>query len=660
MEELCAEIRHHDFRYHVLDAPEISDAAYDALVRELAALEQEFPELVTPDSPTQRVGAPPSKLFAPVRHSQSLLSLDNAFDDAALEAWRARVNERLGREPSWVCEPKIDGVSIAIAYERGRFVRGATRGDGEVGEDVTANVRTIRSVPARLRGGHLPEWLEVRGEVYLALADFERLNAELGLQGKSLFANPRNAAAGTLRQKDPRVTASRPLRVYVHGLVAARGLALDSHWEALERFRELGLRVHPESKPVRCFADVKAYVEDLGRRRHALEHQIDGAVVKVDAFDDERALGSTSKAPRWALAFKFPAEEQTTKLEDIRVSVGRTGAITPFAVLTPVHVGGVTVSMATLHNEDEIARKGVLVGDTVVVRRAGEVIPEVVAPIPSMRTGRERRFVMPTECPACGGPLTRPEGEVVTRCANLDCPAQALGRIVHFASRDAMDIAHLGEKTAAALLERDLVSDAGDLFSLDADDLRTLPGFKDKAVRNLLAAIDAAKDRPLDRVIYALGIRHVGSTVAKRIALAFPSIDALARASADEIAAAEGVGPVIGAAVHEYFARPSTHALVEKLRRAGVRMRGEPRRAEGALAGKTFVLTGTLAAMSRDRAKERLEALGAHVTNSVSKHTDYLVVGEDPGSKLDKAKELGVATLDEPAFATLLAEAEGS
>lgn len=572
VESLRAQIEHHDYRYHVLGQPEISDAQYDALFRELSELERRHPALITPDSPTQRVGAPPSALFAPVRHSERLLSLDNVFDDQELSAWYERATRGLGREPPLVCEPKIDGVSVAVVYERGRFSRGATRGDGVLGEDVTANLRTLRGLPARLRGADPPAWLEVRGEVYLALADFDRLNAELGAAGRTLFANPRNAAAGSLRQKDPAATAARPLRIYFHGLVRAEGISPRTHWEVLELLRASGLRVHPRSERHATLEEARAYAARLLAERRALEHEIDGAVIKVDPLDARAELGSTAKAPRWAVAYKFPAEEQTTRLLDIQVNVGRTGAVTPFAVLEPVRVGGVTVQMATLHNADEIERKGLLIGDTVVVRRAGEVIPEVVAPIPSLRSGTERRFVMPERCPACGGPITRPEGEAVARCTSLDCPAQMLERVVHFASRGAMDIEHLGYSTAQALLERGLIADPGDIFALTAEKLATLPGFKERSIRNLLKAIDAARDRPVDRLLVALGIRHVGATAASKLADAFGSIERIASASAEEIAHVPGIGAVIAEAVREYFDHPRTRAMLRKLRRAGVRL----------------------------------------------------------------------------------------
>ncbi|HVU51112.1 MAG TPA: NAD-dependent DNA ligase LigA [Polyangia bacterium] len=654
VEELRGRIAHHNYRYYVLDAPEVSDAEYDRLLRELGELEQRHPTLLTPDSPTQRVGGAPSALFAPVRHSSRLLSLDNAFDAEELTAWAERVRKGLGREPTYVCEPKIDGVSLAVTYEGGVLTRAATRGDGDVGEDVTPNVRTIRAVPGRLRTDAPPAWLEVRGEVFLRKADFERINEELGAAGKPIFANPRNSTAGMLRQKDPRVTAARPIQIFFHGLVRVDGKRLESYTEALGYLRELGLRTHPEARGCATLDEVRAYVADMEARRHALEHEIDGAVIKVDRIADQNELGATSKFPRWAIAYKFPAEEQTTKLNDIQVSVGRTGAVTPFAVLEPVRVGGVTISMATLHNADEVVRKGVLIGDTVVVRRAGEVIPEVVAPIPSLRTGAEKAFVMPTRCPQCDAEIVRPEGEAVARCPNKLCPAQVLGRIVHFASRGAMDIEHLGERTATELLARGLVEDPGDLFSLDAAKIGQLPGFKDRSIANLLAAIAAAKDRPIDRLLYGFGIRHVGASAARALADAFGSIDRVAGASVEELAGAQGVGTVIATAVREFFDREEARGLLEKLRRAGVRLEETREKVSGPLTGKTFVITGTLAAMSREAAKERLEALGGKVTNSLSGATSYLVVGESPGSKLDKAAKLGVATLDEAAFLALL------
>jgi DNA ligase (NAD+) len=653
-EELRTTIDYHNRRYHVLDAPEISDAEYDALMAELQSIEGRFPELVTADSPTQRVGAPPSELFAPVQHSQPLLSLDNSFSEAELDAWYARARKNLEHDPTFVTEPKIDGLSVVLVYEEGVLTRGATRGDGYIGEDVTANIRTIRAVPHKLSGDEIPGWLEVRGEVFLRLADFERVNKELGEAGKPLFANPRNSAAGTLRQKDPKVTASRPLSIAFHGLVRCDGIRLSSYSEAIERLEAWGLPPHPEAKKAKTLDDVKAYISSLEERRHRLDHEIDGAVVKVDDYADQFDLGATSKAPRWAIAYKFPPEEKTTVLNDILPSIGRTGVITPFAVLEPVHVGGVIVRQATLHNPDEITRKDIRIGDTVVVRRAGDVIPEVVAPIASKRTGAEKRFRMPKRCPACKTELVRHEGEVATRCPNLACPAQVAGRLIHFASRGAMDIEHLGEKTVATLVERGLLVDPGDIFTLTPEQIAQIPGFKEKSVQNLLDAIGGAKRRPIDRLLYGLGILHLGATGARALADAYGSIDAIAQAGEEEIAAIEGIGSVIARSVREFFDRDQTQELVEKLRASGVRLAEERRRATGPLANKTFVITGTLERLSREEAKALIEAKGGKVTSSVSKKTDYLVAGDSPGSKLDKATELGVEVVDEDGLNKLL------
>ena len=653
-DELRAQIEYHNYRYHVLDAPELSDGEYDKLVRELTAIEESFPELITPDSPTQRVGAPPSEVFAPVRHSERLLSLDNAFGDEDLDAWHARVVKGLGREPDFVCEPKIDGVSVVVVYENGRCVRGATRGDGTVGEDVTPNIRTIRGLPNRLRGDDHPSWLEVRGEVYLRLEDFARVNDELGEAGKTLFANPRNAAAGTLRVKDPKTTASRPLSISFHGLVRLDGLRLNTHWEALEYLRSVGLRVHPETTRIDDLEGARAYCAALVEKRHDLDHEIDGAVIKVNDFAAQFDLGATAKAPRWAIAFKFPPEEQTTRLNDIQVNVGRTGAITPIASLEPVHVGGVTVTSATLHNIDEIERKDVRIGDWVVVRRAGDVIPEVVAPIPAKRTGKERKFRMPKKCPVCRTLLERPEGEVVFRCPNAECPAQTLGRIIHFAGRGAMDIDHLGFKTVKGLLDLGLITDLADIFALTEEDIAQLPLFKDKSVHNLLHAIERAKDRPIDRLLYGLGIRHVGSTTARDIADAMGSVDRIAEAGVDDLVEVDGVGETAADAIVEFFGRPDSKELLRKFAEAGVRMAEERRLRTGPLAGKTFVITGTLDGWSRDEASRMLTERGAKVTSSVSKKTDYLVAGENAGSKLDKARDLGVEVIDEAGLRELL------
>lgn len=653
--ELRAEIAHHDRQYHELDSPEISDEAYDKLFRELVQLEKAHPDLVTPTSPTQKVGAAPSQLFAPARHSQRLLSLDNVFDEASLDDWFVRVEKGLGRKPALVCEPKIDGLSIAVVYDKGRLSRGATRGDGTVGEDVTQNVATLRTLPHRLKGESLPSWLEVRGEVFLFKKDFAEINQRLDEAGKATFSNPRNAAAGALRQKDVETTRERPLALYLHGLVRAEGVTFKRYSEALKYLSGLGLPVHPLSSPCPTLDDVKAFVRDMRDKRHSLDHEIDGVVVKVDDIGAQEELGATAKAPRWAVAFKLPPEQATTKLKDIMVSIGRSGVATPFAMLEPVFVGGVTIQTATLHNEDEVLRKGVLIGDTVIIQRAGDVIPEVVGPVVDKRTGDERAFVMPDACPVCGAVLVRREGESARRCENLDCPAQTWGRIVHFASRGAMDIEHLGEVTTRELIELGLVKDAGDIFHLDAVAIGKVPNFKAKSIQNLLKAIDSARSRPLDKLLVGLGIRHVGGSAAQTLSGHFGSIDAVGAASVEELTEAEGLGETIAKSVHEYFRRPATITLLDKLRSGGVKLDVVKAKKDGHLSGMTFVITGTLEALSREKAQAAIEDLGGKVTSSVSKKTSYVVVGADPGSKYDKAQKLGVPILDEAGFTKLLA-----
>jgi DNA ligase (NAD+) len=656
--ELRAQISYHDHRYHVLDAPEISDAEYDALFAELKQLEAEHPRIVTPESPTQKVGArPATDQFAPVTHSARLLSLDNVFDDTSLTAWYERVKKALGRDVALVCEPKIDGLSIAVAYEGGRYVRAATRGDGTVGEDVTANVATIARLPKRLRGADVPGWLEVRGEVFMRRDAFDGLNRRLADEGKPPIANPRNGAAGSLRQKDPSETARRPLDLVLHGLVKVDRGHFRSYAEALQRLKALDLPVHDLSRRVAGLDEARAYVAEIADRRLAIDHDIDGIVIKVDDLAAQEELGATSKAPRWAIAYKLPPEQVHTTLKEIMVSIGRTGAATPFAVLEPVRVGGVTVSLATLHNEDEVARKDLRIGDTVVVQRAGDVIPEVVAPVVARRTGAERPFVMPTECPVCRAPLVRGEDEAVRRCENLQCPAQTWGRICHFAGRDAMDIDHLGESTATLLLDQKLVGDAADVFFLTPEQIGALPGFKDKSVKNLLAAIEAAKSRPIDRLLVALGIRHVGKSAAVALADHFASIDAIASASEEQLSQVPGLGAVIARSVHEFFRRPTTGEVLEKLRRAGVRLAEAREQREGPLTGLSFVVTGTLEGFSREGVEQRITELGGKVTSSVSKKTSYVLAGAAPGTKLDKAQKLGVPVLDEAAFVALCAGA---
>jgi DNA ligase (NAD+) len=657
VEEQPETINHHAYRYHVLDEPEVSDAEYDELIRELTALEDEFPELVTPDSPTQRVGGVPTDLFAPVAHRAPMLSLDNAFSVPELQAWAQRVDRVVGDAARFACELKIDGVACALTYERGRLTKAATRGDGVTGEDITANVRTVRGVPPRLLVKAPPEILEVRGEMYLPVKAFASLNEELTGAGQRPFANPRNAAAGSLRQKDPRVTASRPLRLWVHSFGAAQGVSFDSHLGFLGWAADAGLPVPPTTKAAKSIDDVERFLRHWEEHRHSVDWEIDGAVVKVDQTDLQRELGATSKAPRWAIAYKFPPEERTSRLKAIDVHTGRTGKVTPFAVLEPVVVAGVTITYATLHNEDEVRRKDVRKGDTVIVRRAGDVIPEIVGPVPSKRPKSARRWKMPAACPSCGTPLVRAEGEVDYRCPNKrGCPDQSLEWLGHFAGRGAMDIEGLGYMTMLALLDKGFISDPGDIYAVTAEQLAELEGFAEKSIANLLAAIESSKDRPLWRLLVGLNIRHVGSHAAQVLARAFGSIDAIAAASEDEIDAAPGIGPEIAASVRAWFDEEENQALIDKLAAAGVRMADERSADDGPkpLIGKTIVLTGGLEKLSREEATEIAERAGARVASSVSKKTDFVVAGEGPGSKYDKAVQLGVEILDERAFLKLV------
>jgi DNA ligase (NAD+) len=653
VEELREQLNYHAYRYYVLDDPEISDAEYDQLMQELERLEERFPELVTPDSPTQRVGTTPSELFAPVQHRSVMLSLDNVFSEAELKAWATRVERGVGPDVRYFCELKIDGVAVALTYEKGLLVKGATRGDGRVGEDITANVRTIRSVPPRLRGKDPPRILEVRGEIYLPVKAFEKLNEELVAAGQRPFANPRNAAAGSLRQKDPRVSASRPLALWVHSFGYAEGIRFDSHSGFLGWSRDAGLPVPSQGKLVEDLDGVIAYIQEWQESRHSVDWEIDGVVVKVDQIGLQEELGATSHAPRWAVAFKFPPEERTTLLLKIAVNTGRTGIVTPFAILEPVSVGGVTISRATLHNEDEIRRKDIREKDTVIVRRAGDVIPEIVAPVPSKRPKSSRPWRFPKKCPSCGTPLVRREGEAYWRCPNKrGCPSQNVEWLFAFASRGAMDIEGLGYKTGILLIEMGWVNDPADVYSLTAEQLGQLPGFKEKRITNLLTAIEGSKERPLWRLLVALNIPHVGSHVAQVLARGFGSIDALAKASVEEIDVVEEIGPEIARSVYAWFHDRENRKLLQKLRKAGVRMADErPRGADGGpLAGTTIVLTGGLSAMSREEAEGAARTAGARVASSVSKKTDFVVAGENPGSKLDRALQLGVEVVDEDEF----------
>jgi DNA ligase (NAD+) len=679
--ELSAELLEHQYRYHVLDSPLISDIQYDTLMRELVAIEDQIPELRTPDSASQQVGGAISTDFTAVQHLQRLESLDNVFSGEDLDAWVARA-ERLGGGEGggpYLCELKIDGLAVALVYRKGRLQRAATRGDGVTGEDVTPNVKTIAAVPTRLAGAGWPDTLEVRGEVFLPVAAFEELNERLTEAGKPPFANPRNSAAGSLRQKDPRITASRALNMIVHGIGRVEGLddppQSQSAW--YERLREWGLPVSDLYQVVPGIDGVRKYIAHYsGDHRHDPPYEIDGVVVKIDTLEVQRRLGSTSRAPRWAIAYKYPPEEVNTRLLDIRVNVGRTGRVTPFAVMEPVKVSGSTVENATLHNADEIARKGVLIGDMVVLRKAGDVIPEVVGPVIDLRTGAERAFEFPTHCPVCETKLVREEGGVDWRCPNArSCPAQLRERLFHLAGRGALDIEVLGYEASVALLDSGLVTDEGDLFALTADSLATVPFFTLKSgalsanATRLLVNLEDARHRPLWRMLVALSIRHIGPTAARALAAAFGSVDAIAGASEAELVAVEDVGPTIAASIREWFTVDWHVAIVDKWRAAGVQLATEgfvpPPRAEdggvagsggGALAGVTVVLTGTLAGFTRDEAAEAVQALGGKVSGSVSKKTGFVVAGESPGSKLDKAASLGVPVLDEDGLRTLLAE----
>jgi DNA ligase (NAD+) len=656
VEELRELINHHSYRYHVLDDPEVSDAEYDELIRELRGLEDAFPELITPDSPTQRVGeAPVSALFAPVEHRAPMLSLDNAFSLDELNAWGDRVTRGLGGPADgFMCELKIDGVACALTYENGRLTRAATRGDGRTGEDITANVRTVEGVPHRLAIDDPPAVVEIRGEMYLPVKAFEALNERLQEAGQKAFANPRNSAAGSLRQKDPKVTASRPLRLWVHSFGAAEGISFESHHAFLAWAEAAGLPVPPTTERTTSIGEVDAFLRHWEAHRHSVDWEIDGAVIKVDPAQQQRALGATSHAPRWAIAYKFPPEERTALLKKIDVHTGRTGKVTPFAVLDPVQVGGVTITYATLHNEDEVRRKDVRQGDMVIVRRAGDVIPEIVGPVVAKRKKSARRWSMPKTCNACGTPLVRAEGEADYRCPNKrGCPSQGIEWLFHFAGRGAMDIEHLGYVTVMRLLEKGLIEDPADIYALDADKLAQIPGFKDRSITNLLEQVEVSKDRPIWRLLVGLNIRHVGAHVAQVLAAAFGSLDAIAAATEDEIDAVPEIGPEIAATVREWFDEDENLQLIEKLRAAGVRLadeRTETAAVPKTLEGVTLVLTGGLDTVSREEATTMAQAAGARVASSVSGKTTFVVAGRDPGTKLAKAEALGVEVIDEDTF----------
>ena len=656
IKELREAIDYHSYRYHVLDDPEVADVEYDALVRELMDLETGFPALVSPDSPTQRIGAPPSDQFSPVEHRSPMMSLDNAFSQEELQAWGNRVERGVGTPEGLVTELKMDGVAVNLIYEGGKLVKGATRGDGRVGEDITANLKTIRAVPLKLRG-KWPKIVEVRGEVYMRTDDFDKLNETLGEQGLKTFSNPRNAAAGSLRQKDPKITASRNLSLICHGVGYAEGTRYRSHWEALGAIREMGLRTNPESKRLETLEEAYGFCAHWQEHRHDVGYEIDGVVIKLDAIGQQEELGSTSKAPRWAIAYKFPPEERTTLLKDIFASVGRTGVVTPFANLETVFVGGVNITTATLHNEDEVARKDVRPGDTVVVRRAGDVIPEVVGPVLTKRPRNAKPWRMPKKCPSCSTPLVRNEGESATRCTNLwGCGAQRRERIFHFASRGGMDIEGLGYQTIMTLIDNGWLEDVSDIYFLGPERFENLEGWGEISINNLMKAIDGSRTRPLANVLGALGIPHVGGATARTLAQEVGSLDKLRSMSAGELEALEDIGPVMAQAIADYFADEHNQAVLDRLIDGGLAPEPPAAKKEGSLSGKTFVVTGTLKDFSRDGATEAIEERGGKVASSVSKKTDYVVVGESPGaSKFNKAQDLGIEMLDEKAFKKVLA-----
>ena len=681
-EALRREIEHHSYQYYALDAPTISDAAFDSLMRELREIEAAHPELVTASSPTQRVGGYVGEQFAPVVHERRMYSLDNAMDLDELDEWMERTAEACGGAlPPLCCELKIDGSSIALTYEDGVLVRAATRGDGTTGEDVTVNMRTVRDVPLRLRdearGAIAPgvETLELRGEVYMPKKSFEALNAAAEEEGRAPFANPRNAAAGSLRQKDPAVTKMRDLSTFMYAIADDAALEVEGQWELLQWLRKAGFHVNPDVRLCTTAEEVRGFCRECLDRRESLPYEIDGVVVKVNDFARQRAMGFTARAPRWAIAFKFPPEEKTTLLRDITVQVGRTGALTPVAELTPVVVAGSTVARATLHNLDEVHRKDVRVGDTVIVRKAGDVIPEVLGPVLSLRSPEARIWEMPSVCPSCGSPVVRDPGEVAFRCISIDCPAQALERLLHWASRGALDIDGMGEEIVSRLVESGRVADVADYYSLSEEELASLDMGRVKAdgepvrlghtvAKKLVAAIEASKGRPFARVLFGLGIRHVGKTTAEAIAAAYSSMDALAAAGEDELAGIYGVGPKVAHGMWLFFRTPDNVSVIERLRAAGVTMADEAvavgEEVPQVLAGLTFVLTGMLAhsGMTRDEAGARLKAMGAKVSGSVSKKTSFVVAGENAGSKYDKAVALDVPVLDEAQLLNLLETGE--
>ena len=662
VEDLRNELAKHNYYYYIKDNPIISDHQYDMLLRNLSMIEKKYPELITEDSPTQRIGAPLEGGFSTVEHGERMLSLQDAFDYQELNDFLTRIYKDLERgenEVEFVCELKIDGSAVSLVYEDGRFARGATRGDGVLGEDITSNLKTIRAIPLRLfrrTGVKIPLRLEVRGEVYLAKDEFKRINTEREEEGLATFANPRNAAAGSLRQIDPQNTASRRLNIFIYGAVASGELDIASHYEMLNYLADAGLKINPNIRKAAGFEEIKRYLESWEEKRKDLLYETDGVVIKVNDFAYQRKLGQTSRNPRWAIAYKFPPEEEVTRIMDIKVSVGRTGALTPVAVLRPVTVAGSTISHATLHNEDEIRRKDVKVGDWVVVHKAGDVIPEIVKVIKERRDGSQKEFRMPDKCPVCGSDVIKPEGEVALRCTSMACPAQQYERIVHFASKGAMDVEGLGPAIVEKLLDKKLIKDSADIYYLKYDDIFSLENFKEKSTKNLLGAIEESKKKPLSRLLFAMGIRYVGSHTADVLTRVFVDLDSLMHAGYEEIEEIKEIGPKIAESIISFFKQEQNLKVIEKLRKAGVNFSPELKKVlkKEAFAGKTFVLTGKLNDFSRDEAKEIIENFGGRVTSSVSRGTDAVLVGESPGSKLDDARRYNIRLIPEEEFKKMI------
>ena len=656
--ELRERLSYHSYRYYALDSPEISDAEYDQMMVELRKLEDQYPELITSESPTQRVGAAPLAEFDVVEHTKPLLSLANVFSDDELLAWHKRISNLVPDQAmDFVCELKMDGLAVALTYVDGKLTTGATRGDGFRGEDITQNLRTIKSIPLTVPR-HAPKKFEVRGEVYLSKAGFAKLNRERAEDDLPLFANPRNAAAGSLRQLDPRITSKRPLDIYIYALgyiddKASR--APSTHWETMEYLKSLGFRINPLSAKAASIGEAAEYYKRWLDKRDKLEFEADGVVIKVDSLELQEALGAVGHDPRWAVAYKFPSIQATTRLLDIGINVGRTGSLNPYAILEPVSVGGVTIKRATLHNEEDITRKDLRIGDTVIIQRAGEVIPEIVAPVVSKRTGEEKVFVMPDRCPVCGSEVFKPEGEAIARCTNASCPAQLHRLLAHFVSRNAMDIDGIGEKIAGALISNGLVKDAADLYSLTKEQLLTMDGIEEKSANNLLAAITESKEQPLARLLFALGIRHVGAEIADILANHFGSIDALSQTTGEELMQIPAIGPKIAESIVAFFQKDRNRSIIERLEQAGVTLKkNKDKQKDLPLKGQQFVLTGTLGSFTRNEAEARIKELGGSIGSSVSKKTTYVVAGADPGSKIEKAQKLGIKIIDEDEFLKLI------